>query len=50
MFISMTLEVLGIASLIPVINFFLKNDLIFYKEFINKISFFNNYSELKIIY
>jgi ABC-type multidrug transport system fused ATPase/permease subunit len=49
-FISMTLEVLGIASLIPLINFFLKNDLIFYKEYINKISFLNNYSELKIIY
>ena len=50
MFISMMLEVLGIASLIPLINFFLKNDLIFYREYINKITFFDNYSELKITY
>jgi ABC-type multidrug transport system fused ATPase/permease subunit len=49
MFISMVLEILGIASLIPVINFFLKNDLIFYEEYINKIYLLNNFSQFKII-
>jgi ABC-type multidrug transport system fused ATPase/permease subunit len=49
MFISMILEILGIASLIPLINFFLKNDLIYYKQYIDKINFLDNFSVLEII-
>lgn len=49
MFISMILEILGITSLIPLINFLLKNDLSSYEVYINKIYFFNSLSELKII-
>jgi len=49
MFFSMILEVLGIASLIPLINFFLKNDLIFYKQYIDKINLLVNFSILEII-
>ena len=49
MFISMILEILGIASLIPLINFFLKNDLIYYKEYIDKINLLANFSALEII-
>jgi ABC-type multidrug transport system fused ATPase/permease subunit len=49
MFISMILEILGIASLIPLINFFLKNDLIYYKEYIDKINLLVNFSVLEII-
>jgi ABC-type multidrug transport system fused ATPase/permease subunit len=49
MFISMILEILGIASLIPLINFFLKNDLIYYKQYIDKINLLANFSVLEII-
>ena len=49
MIISMILEILGIASLIPLINFFLKNDLIYYKQYIDKINFLDNFSVLEII-
>ena len=49
MFISMMLEILGIASLIPLINFFLKNDLGIYKQYIDKIDFLVSFSLLEII-
>jgi ABC-type multidrug transport system fused ATPase/permease subunit len=49
MIISMILEILGIASLIPLINFFLKNDLIFFKQYIEKINLLANFSLLEII-
>ena len=49
MFISTILEILGIASLIPLINFFLKNDLGFYKQYIDKINFLVSFSILEII-
>ena len=48
MFISMILEILGIASLIPLINFFLKNDLIYYKQYNNVYNIFDKTIVLKI--
>jgi len=49
MLISAILEILGIASLIPLINFFLKNDLGFYNQYIDKINFLVSFSILEII-
>ena len=49
MFITTILEILGIAALIPLINFFLKNDLSFYKQYVDRINFLVNFSILEIV-
>jgi ABC-type multidrug transport system fused ATPase/permease subunit len=49
MFISMLLEILGIASLIPLINFLLKNDFTLYKKNIFVSDLFKDFSQIEII-